>query len=42
MSPPSSGSEKKPNRKAVLANCFNTGLLLGLFFDLQNGGDMFL
>jgi hypothetical protein len=25
-----------------LATCFNAGFLLGLFFDTENGGDMFL
>jgi hypothetical protein len=27
---------------ALLATCFQTGLLLGLFFDPEDGGDMFL
>jgi hypothetical protein len=27
---------------SLLATCFYTGFLLGLFFDSENGGDMFL
>jgi hypothetical protein len=27
---------------ALLATCFHTGFLLGLFFDPKDGGDMFL
>jgi hypothetical protein len=27
---------------ALLATCFYAGFLLGLFFDLEDGGDMFL
>jgi hypothetical protein len=26
----------------LLATCFHAGLLLGLFFDPEDGGDMFL
>jgi hypothetical protein len=26
----------------MLANCFQAGFLLGLFFDPEDGGDMFL
>jgi hypothetical protein len=40
MLPPSSGSKNKPrNQQALLAA---TCLLLGLFFDPEDGGDMFL
>jgi hypothetical protein len=27
---------------ALLATCFHAGFLLGLFFNLEDGGDMFL
>jgi hypothetical protein len=27
---------------ALLVTCFHTGILLGLFFDPEDGGDMFL
>jgi hypothetical protein len=27
---------------ALLATCFHVGFLLGLFFNLEDGGDMFL
>jgi hypothetical protein len=27
---------------ALLATCFHAGFLLGLFFDHEDGGDMFL
>jgi hypothetical protein len=40
-SPPSSGLKNKPN-KALLATCFHDGFLLGLFFEPEDGGDMFL
>jgi hypothetical protein len=29
-------------RRALLATCFYAGFLLGLFFDPEDGGDMFL
>jgi hypothetical protein len=42
MSPPSSGSKNKPSMKpAQLDTCFQAGFFLGLFFDPENGGDMF-
>jgi hypothetical protein len=28
--------------RALLATCFQSGFLLGLFFDPEDGGDMFL
>jgi hypothetical protein len=28
--------------KALLATCFHTGFLLGVFFDPEDGGDVFL
>jgi hypothetical protein len=28
--------------KALIAICFHAGFLLGLFFDSEDGGDMFL
>jgi hypothetical protein len=49
MSPPSSGSKNKPRKipasKQVpsrAATYFDTGFLLVLFFDPEDGGDMFL
>jgi ribosome maturation factor RimP len=39
ISPPSSGSKNKP---ALLATSFHSGILLGIFFDHEDGGDMFL
>jgi hypothetical protein len=42
----SSGSKNKPSkkqaRKQVAATYFHTGFLLGLFFDPEDEGDMFL
>jgi hypothetical protein len=29
-------------RKGLLATCFHIGLLLGLFFDLEDASNMFL
>jgi hypothetical protein len=29
-------------RKALLATCFRAGFLLGLIFDSEDGGDMFI
>jgi hypothetical protein len=37
-------SPLKVNRRfggALLATCFHAGFLLGAFFDLKDGGDMF-
>jgi hypothetical protein len=43
MSPPSSGMKYKSNEKPEeIANCFHSGSLLGLFFDPEDAGDMFL
>jgi hypothetical protein len=43
ISPPSSGSKNKPNKKpALLVTCFYSGFFLGLFFDPEEGGEMFL
>jgi hypothetical protein len=43
MSPPSSGSKNKPDKKqALFSTCFHAGFLLGLFFKPADGGDMFL
>jgi hypothetical protein len=35
-------SPLKVKRQALLATCFHAGILLGLFFDPEDGGDMFL
>jgi hypothetical protein len=32
----------KAERRALLATCFHAGLVLGLFFDYEDGGDIFL
>jgi hypothetical protein len=32
----------KPTSRALLANCFHAGFLLGLCFDPEDGGDIFL
>jgi hypothetical protein len=45
ISPPSSGSKSKPSKKPAwkwMATCFHTGFLLGLFFNHEDGGDIFL
>jgi hypothetical protein len=41
-SPPSSGSNNRPRKKPAWEQVANGGFLLGLFFDLEDGGDMFL
>jgi hypothetical protein len=43
MSPPSSRSKKKPSKKKS-SSCYllHAGLFLGLFFDLEDGGDIFV
>jgi hypothetical protein len=43
MSPSSSGSKNKPSKKpALLPTCFHADLLFGLFFNSEDGGDVFL
>jgi hypothetical protein len=43
ISPPSSGSKNKPNNKpAWFATYFHAGFFLDLFFDLEDGSDIFL
>jgi hypothetical protein len=34
--------EQEQSLRAMLAACFHVGFLLGLFFDPEHGGDMFL
>jgi hypothetical protein len=41
MSPPSSGSKNKSSKKLVSYLPY-VGFMLGLFFDLEDGGDTFL
>jgi hypothetical protein len=33
---------KADGKQLLLATCFQAGFLLGLFFDPEDGGDMFL
>jgi hypothetical protein len=40
MSPASSESNNKPSKE--LATCFHAGFLLNLFFDPEDGGNIFL
>jgi hypothetical protein len=43
ITPPSSEPKNKPSKKpAKLATCFTMVSFLGLFFDPENGSDMFL
>jgi hypothetical protein len=44
ISPPFSGSknELRKNSRPLFATCVHAGFLLDLFFDLEDGGDMFL
>jgi hypothetical protein len=44
MSLPSSGSKNKASKKPARSACYllNIGLFLGLFFHLEDGGDMLL
>jgi hypothetical protein len=45
MLPLPSGLKNKPSMvatRALLAICFHAGFLLGLFFDPEDGGGMFL
>jgi hypothetical protein len=51
ISPPNSGYKNNPNKMAawkqvgnavLLGTCFHAGILFGLFFDPEEGGDMFL
>jgi hypothetical protein len=46
MSPTSSESKKKPNKKqrerVLVVTCFHGGFLSAFFFDPEDGGDMFL
>jgi hypothetical protein len=42
MSPTSSRSKNKPRKKPIFATFFQSGFLLGLFFDPEDEGDMFL
>jgi uncharacterized lipoprotein YbaY len=42
MSPSASGSKDKPSKKlAELATGLQAGFLFGLFFDPEDGGDMY-
>jgi hypothetical protein len=42
ISPPSSGSKQETSGKALLVTWFRDASLLCLFFDAENGGNMFL
>jgi hypothetical protein len=42
MSPPSSGLKDKRSKKAGGKQNIYAGLLLGLFLELEDGGDIFL
>jgi hypothetical protein len=42
MSAESSSLKNNPSVEALLAICFDTGFLLGSFFDPEDGGNMFL
>jgi hypothetical protein len=42
MSPPSSESKNKPSRNLQSCYLLHAGFLLGLFFDPEDAGDMFL
>jgi hypothetical protein len=42
ISPPSLRAKNKPSKKPASGTSFQPGLLLGLFFDPEDGGDMFL
>jgi hypothetical protein len=45
MLPPSSKSKNKPNKKPAYSsacNLLHTGFLFSVFFDPEDGGDMFL
>jgi hypothetical protein len=39
---PTSGSKKKPSKQSSACYLLHIGIMLGLFFDFQEGGDMHL
>jgi hypothetical protein len=41
MSPSSSGSKNKPNKNSSIGYLLHAGFFPGLFFDPEDGGDMF-